>query len=89
MKNCRNHIKNDQKCTKLIIPIQHDYEVGFLCDDLISVTRKDLQNLDKITDPRQRPKKEYNHPPDSVMALIYSIMALKVIEETKWNWISA
>ncbi len=43
----------------------------------------------KSTDPRQRPKKEYNHPPDSVMALIYSIMALKVIEKTRWHWISA
>lgn len=80
---------NNHKCTKLIIPAKHDYETGFLCDDLISVTRKDLANLDKITDPRQRPKKEYNHPPDSAMALIYSIMALKAIEETEWNWISA
>jgi len=34
-------------------------------------------------------KKEYNHPPDSVMALIYSLIALKVIEETEWHWISA
>ena len=80
---------NDHKCTKLIIPAKYDYELGFLLEDLLSITRKDLQNLDKITDPRQRPKKEYNHPPDSVMALIYSIMALKVIEETKWHWISA
>jgi len=80
---------NDQKCTKLIIPAKYDYEIGFLCDDLVSITRKDLVNLDKIIDPRQRPKKEYNHPPDSVMALIYSVMALKVIEETRWHWISA
>jgi len=80
---------NNHKCTKLIIPAKHDYEVGFLLEDLISITRKDMTNLDKITDPRQRPKKEYNHPPDSVMALIYSIMALKVIEESRWNWISA
>jgi len=80
--------KNNQ-CSKLIIPSKHDYEIGFLLNDIISITRKDLQNLDKITDPRQRPKKEYNHPPDSVMALIYSITSLKIIEETKWNWISA
>jgi len=80
---------DNQKCTKLIIPTQHDYEIGFLCDDLISITRKDLANLDKITDPRQKPKKEYNHPPDSVMALIYSVMSLKVIEKSRWHWISA
>ena len=77
------------QCTKLIIPSKHDYEIGFLLNDIVSITRKDLQNLDKVTDPRQRPKKEYNHPPDSVMALIYSITSLKIIEETKWNWISA
>ena len=76
-------------CSKLMIPSRHDYEIGFLLNDLIDITRKDLQNLDKITDPRQRPKKEYNHPPDSVMALIYSLIALKVIEETEWHWISA
>jgi len=77
------------QCSKLIIPSKYDYEIGFLLNDIISISRKDLQNLDKITDPRQRPKKEYNHPPDSVMALIYSITSLKIIEETKWNWISA
>jgi len=80
---------NNHKCTKLMIPAKHDYEIGFLLEDLVSITRKDLANLDTITDPRQRPKKEYNHPPDSVMALIYSVMALKVIEETRWHWISA
>ena len=75
-------------CSKLIIPSRHDYEIGFLLNDLIGTTRKDLQNLDKITYPRQMPKKEYNHPPDSVMALIYSLIALKVIEEAEWHWIS-
>jgi len=80
---------NGNQCSKLIIPSKYDYEINFLLNDIISISRKDLQNLDKITDPRQRPKKEYNHPPDSVMALIYSITSLKIIEETKWNWISA
>jgi len=80
---------NNKRCSKLIVPARHDHEIDFLLNDLIGITRKDLQNLDKITDPRQRPRKEYNHPPDSVMALIYSLMALKVIEETEWHWISA
>lgn len=82
--SCKN-----KRCSKLIIPSRHDYEISFLLNDLISITRKDLQNLDKIIDPRQRPKKEFNHPADSVMALIYSLTALKVIEKTQWYWISA
>ena len=45
--------------------------------------------ISEVTDPRQRPKKEYNHPSDSVMALIYGLTALKITEEIKWNWISA
>ena len=74
---------------KLIIPSKNDYEIDFLLKDLFSITRKDLQNLEKvISDPRQRPRKEYNHPPDSVMALVYGIVALKVDKERKWNWIS-
>jgi hypothetical protein len=80
---------NGYKYTKLIIPTKHDYETDFLCNELISISRKDVVTLDKITDPRQKPKKEYNHPPDSVMSLIYSVIALKVVEETKWNWVSA
>jgi len=77
------------QCSKLIIPSKYDYEISFLLNDIISISRKDLQNLDKITDPRQRPKKEYNHPPDAVMSLIYSITSLKIMEETEWHWISA
>jgi len=42
-----------------------------------------------ISDPRQHPKKEYNHPPDLVMSLIYGIVALKVKDLTKWYYISA
>jgi len=80
---------NGNQCSKLIIPSKYDYEIGFLLNDIISISRKDLQNLDKITDPRQRPKKEYNHPSDAVMALIYSITSLKIMEETEWHWISA
>ena len=73
---------------QLIIPSKHDYEVDFLISDLTSITRKDLSQIEDytITDPRQKPKKEYNHPPDSVMALIYSMIALE--HETRWNWVS-
>jgi len=74
---------------KLIIPSKNDYEIDFLLEDFQNITRKDLQDLERvISDPRQRPMKEYNHPPDSVMSLIYGIVALKVKELTKWYWIS-
>jgi len=74
--------------SKLIIPSKNSYEVEFLIDDLTSLTRKDLNQIEDytITDGRQKPRKEYNHPPDSVMALIYAIIALQ--KETRWNWVS-
>lgn len=74
--------------SKLIIPSKNSYETEFLIDDLTSLTRKDLNQIEDytITDGRQRPRKEYNHPPDSVMALIYAIIALQ--KETRWNWVS-
>lgn len=75
---------------KLMIPSKNDYEIDFLLKDLFNITRKDLHDLEKIiSDPRQRPRKEYNHPPDSVMALVYGIVALKVKDQTKWHWVSA
>lgn len=74
---------------RLMIPSKNDYEIDFLLKDLFNITRKDLQDLEKIiSDPRQRPRKEYNHPPDSVMALVYGITALKVKKQTEWHWIS-
>ena len=76
-------------CSRLIIPFKNDFEVNFLIKDMLNITRKDMHDKDRITDPRQQPKKEYNHPPDSVMALFYSFMALKILEETVWHWISA
>ncbi|MGI0056362.1 MAG: terminase large subunit domain-containing protein [Nitrosarchaeum sp.] len=74
---------------QLIIPSKHMPEVDFLVNDLTSVTRKDLEEIsDYVTeDGRQRATKQYNHPPDSVMALIYALTALK--HETRWNWVRA
>jgi len=75
---------------KLMIPSKYDYETDFLLKDLYNITRKDLHNLEKvISDPRQHPRKEYDHPPDSAMALIYAIVALKIENTVDWNWISA
>lgn len=73
---------------QLMIPSKHDYEIDFLTDDLTSLTRKDLSSIedDTLDDPRQRPRKEYNHPPDSVMSVIYALISIK--QKTEWNWIS-
>jgi len=65
------------KRTKLLIPSRIDYETDFLIDDFTSITRKDLaENPEEIdVDPRQKARKEFNHPPDSVMAIVYCIVA--------------
>ena len=77
-KNCRR---------QLMIPSKHDYEVDFLTEEMTNLTRKDLTAIedDTLDDPRQRPRKEYNHPQDSVMALIYALVAIK--QKTEWNWV--
>jgi hypothetical protein len=74
--------------SKLIIPSKNSYEVDFLIDDLTSLTRKDLNQVEDYTIPdgRQQPRKEYNHPSDSVMALIYAIVGLQ--RDTRWHWLS-
>lgn len=63
--------------TLLVIPAFHDYETDFLMDDFCSITRKDIkEDVENNTeDPRQKAVKEYNHPPDSVMSIIYCLVA--------------
>ena len=81
--------KNGLKRPKLLIPSKYDYETGFLVDEFTSITRKDLNYLeDVVVDSRQKPRKEYNHPPDSVMAVVYGIVSLKVKEQSEWYWVS-
>lgn len=60
-----------------MIPHLHDWQTDFLMDDMTSITRKDLEEVQevKVEDPRQRAMKMYNHPPDSVMAMIYCLVA--------------
>ncbi|MEX0656846.1 MAG: hypothetical protein WD154_04805 [Nitrosopumilaceae archaeon] len=72
---------------QLMIPSLHDYETGFLVDDLTSITRKDISYLeDVIEDARQHPVKEYNHPKDSVMALVYALVSLEHLKRSQWRW---
>ncbi len=72
---------------RLMIPSRYDNVVSFLLDDLTSITRKDLSELeDAIDDKRQSPRKEFNHPADSVMSIVYGIVSLKHVEKSYWNW---
>jgi len=69
--------ENGKKVSQLIIPMKNDYECDFLLDDFCDITRKDLdKNNEEIAkeDPRQKAKKEWNHPKDSVMSIIYVLI---------------
>jgi len=65
------------KRPKFMIPMKNDYETDWLLDDFCSITRKDLESSQDVTseDPRQNARKEFNHPPDSVMSIIYALVA--------------
>lgn len=80
---------------QLIIPFKDELKVLAepmnLLNDFTSITRKDLALIEDVetVDPRQHPKKEFNHPPDSVMAILYSIVATDNFESSQWKWVSA
>lgn len=63
--------------TTFMIPHFHDWQTDFLMDDLTAITRKDLDEVQEVRteDPRQKAMKMFNHPPDSVMAIIYCLVA--------------
>jgi hypothetical protein len=64
---------------KLMIPFKDEYYVDWLVKDFTGITRKDLKETDSFhVDPRQQPRKEFNHPKDSVMAIIYAKKALEL-----------
>lgn len=75
---------------KFMIPFHPDHEedTEFLIHDLTSLTRKDLDKMEKGdgTDPRQKARKEFNHPKDSLMSLIYALQAQKI--KQYWNYVS-
>jgi hypothetical protein len=80
---------HNEKFSRLqfMIPGQNISQVDFLVTDFTSITRKDLTQLQRKTeDIRQNPRREYNHPPDTVMAIAYAIRALRYQE--RWNWVS-
>lgn len=69
--------ENNKPVSQLIIPMKNDWETDFLLDDFCDITRKDLsKDNEEIAkeDPRQKAKKEWNHPRDSVMSIIYCMI---------------
>jgi len=60
-----------------MIPHFYDWQTDFLMDDMTSITRKDLDQVQEVRteDPRQKAMKTFNHPPDSVMSIIYCMVA--------------
>lgn len=67
------------KRTQFIIPFQNDWETDWLLNDFVSITRADLEQDPDVAkeDPRQKAIKLFNHPADSIMSIIYCLVADK------------
>lgn len=78
---------DDSRRSKLMIPFDYskEYETDWLVPEFTSLTRKDFRKKD--IDPRQNAKKEFNHPPDSMMSIIYARVGLE--QDTGWFYVSA
>lgn len=70
-------VENNTSASQFIIPMKNDWECGFLVNDFCDTTRKDLAEDQEsvLEDGRQKAKKEFNHPQDSMMAIIYVMIA--------------
>ena len=78
--------ENDIRRPQLMIPFKNEFQVDWLIKDFTNISRKDLAHTQgSATDPRQRAKKEFNHPKDSVMAVIYAKTALEL--DLKWAYV--
>jgi hypothetical protein len=77
---------------KFMIPYHMDreYETDWLVQDFCDITRRDLSLMEsegeQVEDKRGFARKEFNHPKDSTMSIIYAKVALE--SETEWNWVS-
>jgi len=82
---------DDKRKHALMFPAERysKQKIDFIYADLTNLTRKDLS--DKIDaeeeDPRQNARKEYNHPKDSLMAMIYSLKAQEVEQSRGYKWV--
>jgi len=77
---------------KFMIPYHYEsqWETDWLIDDFTDITRRDLEKSDDIAtteDRRIKARKQFNHPKDSTMAIIYAKRALE--SATDWYWVSA
>lgn len=76
---------------QLIIPFKNEHETEWLISDFTALVRKDLVEVDDVAqvDKRKRALMEFNHPRDSLMAMIYAVQASDRFQGSKWSWISA
>ncbi len=76
---------------KLMFPAEpySKAKIDFVYSDLTNLTRKDLSDKidDDEEDPRQRARKEFNHPKDSLMAMIYALKAQEVVDTRGYHWV--
>lgn len=72
---------------RLMIPYKEEYRVDWLIKDFTDITRKDLEEVEDVAtvDPRQRARKEFNHPRDSVMSIIYAVVGLE--KDMEYHWV--
>ena len=70
-------MKEENKRPRLMIPYGNPLHVEWLINDWIQTTRKDMKQIEDVdeVDPRQKARKEFNHPKDSMMAMIYVLTA--------------
>jgi len=64
------------------------FKIEKLKDDLCSILRKDLEEIQDVQlddDPRQKAKREFNHPRDSVMAMIYCFVGDEHFDEDAYD----
>ena len=80
-------LEENWKRTQFIIPFANEYETDWLKADMVSLTRKDLEKDPDVTkeDPRQKARKEFNHPPDSVMSIIYCLVARNNYDASRYK----
>ena len=79
------------KRPQIMIPRSENAEIKFdrrFEDDFCAITRKDLDQIQDIAtddDPRQQSKKEFNHPRDLVMSIIYCFVADNMYDEDRFK----
>jgi len=80
-------MEEDFKQMMFMIPHFYDYQTDFLMDDMTAITRKDLEEVQEIRveDPRQKATKMFNHPADSVMSIIYCLVAAQNYNPTAYQ----